>query len=295
MYPLKSIKRLLRGQSSKHDGDHYCMDCLHSFRTKKALKNHERLCDDHDYCKIIMPEEGKNTLKYHYGTKSLKMEHAMYLDLECTLIKHDTCANDPNNSYTEKIVTHIPRGYALSVTKENDGNKHKHYWGKDCLLHLCKNLRKYSKELALTSKKPLAHLTNEQIRNHERSKKCHICKTKFNTDENNKHYNNYRKVIDHDHYTGKYRGAAHSICNLRHETQREFLVIIHNGSKYDFHLIIKQLAKEFRTNMKCLGENTEKYISFSIPMKVENDEGKKILYKLKFIDRSVADSCRSYR
>ena len=30
-------------------------------------------------------------------------------------------------------------------------------------------------------------------------------------------------------------------------------------------------------------------------MKVENDEGKKILYKLKFIDRSVADSCRSYR
>ena len=144
MYPLKSIKRLLRGQSSKHDGDHYCMNCLHSFRTKKALKNHERLCDDHDYCKIIMPEEGKNTLKYHYGTKSLqmehamylkyhygtkslKMEHAMYLDLECTLIKHDTCANDPNNSYTEKIVTHIPRGYALSVTKENDGNKHMHY------------------------------------------------------------------------------------------------------------------------------------------------------------------------
>ena len=144
MYPLKSIKRLLRSQSSKHDGDHYCMNCLHSFRTKKALKNHERLCDDHDYRKIIMSEEGKNTLKYHYGTKSLKMEHAMYLkyhygtkslkmehamylDLECTLIKHDTCANDPNNSYTEKIVTHIPHGYALSVTKENDGNKHKHY------------------------------------------------------------------------------------------------------------------------------------------------------------------------
>ena len=144
MYPLKSIKRLLRDQSSKHDGDHYCMNCLHSFRTKKALKNHERLCDDHDYRKIIMSEEGKNTLKYHYGTKSLKMEHAMYLkyhygtkslkmehamylDLECTLIKHDTCANDPNNSYTEKIVTHIPHGYALSVTKENDGNKHKHY------------------------------------------------------------------------------------------------------------------------------------------------------------------------
>ena len=78
MYPLKSIKRLLRGQSSKHDGDFYCMNYLHSFRSKNALKNHERLCNDHDYCEIIMPQKDKNILKYYSGTKSLKW-HTQYI------------------------------------------------------------------------------------------------------------------------------------------------------------------------------------------------------------------------
>ena len=39
----------------------------------------------------------------------------------------------------------------------------------------------------------------------------------------------YQKVKDHCHYTGKFRGAAHSICNLRYKVQREIPVKIHNG------------------------------------------------------------------
>ena len=45
-----------------------------------------------------------------------------------------------------------------------------------------------------------------------------------------KNYKNYKKVRDHDHYTGKYRGAAHSICNLRYKTIKKIPVIFHNGS-----------------------------------------------------------------
>ena len=51
---------------------------------------------------------------------------------------------------------------------------------------------------------------------------------------NENKFNNYQKVRDHDHYTGKFRGAAHSICNLRYKVQREIPVVIHNGSKYDY-------------------------------------------------------------
>ena len=51
---------------------------------------------------------------------------------------------------------------------------------------------------------------------------------------NQNKFNNYQKVRDHDHYTGKFRGAAHSICNLRYKVQREIPVVIHNGSKYDY-------------------------------------------------------------
>ena len=79
--------------------------------------------------------------------------------------------------------------------------------------------------------------------------------------------NKYQKVRDHCHYTGKFRGAAHSICNLRYKTPKNIPVPFHNGSTYDYHFIINQLAKEFDGQLKCLRENTEKYITFSVPIK----------------------------
>ena len=92
----------------------------------------------------------------------------------------------------------------------------------------------------------------------------------------------YKKVKDHCHYAGNFRGAAHSICNLRYKVHREIPAKIHNGSKYDF--ITGELAEEFKGQFNCLGENTEKYTTFSVPIKKENDIGETILYKIKFID-----------
>ena len=100
------------------------------------------------------------------------------------------------------------------------------------------------------------------------------------------------KVKDHSHYTGKYRGAAHGICNLRYQLLKEIPVLFHNVSTYDHHFIIKELAEEFEREYECLGENTEKYIAFSALIKKEitkinkdgNDKIMKISYKIKFTD-----------
>ena len=61
--------------------------------------------------------------------------------------------------------------------------------------------------------------------------------------------------------------------------------MFHNGSIYDYHFIIKELVKELEGNFECLGENTEKYITFSVPIKkkIENKD-LEITYKIKFID-----------
>ena len=83
---------------------------------------------------------------------------------------------------------------------------------------------------------------------------------------------------------GKFRNAAHSICNLRYREQREIPVVLHSGSTYHFHLIIKELAKEFKSDFLILGENREKYITFSVPLTKINKSDKLITYKLKFID-----------
>ena len=97
----------------------------------------------------------------------------------------------------------------------------------------------------------------------------------------------HHKVKDHCHYTGKYRGAANNICNLRHKIPKEIPIIFHNGSTYNYHFIIKELVREFDGNFKCLGENTEKCITFSVPIKKEIENKNKIIeitYKIKFID-----------
>ena len=81
-----------------------------------------------------------------------------------------------------------------------------------------------------------------------------------------------KKVRDHCHYTGKFRGAARSECNLRYEVPKEIPVVLHNGSTYDYHFIIKQLAEKFEGEFECLGENIEKYITFPVPLKKENSK-----------------------
>ena len=123
------------------------------------------------------------------------------------------------------------------------------------------DLRSQAMKIINYEKKKEMILTNEEKEPYENQKNCHISKKEFCADKNNE------KVRDHDHYTGKNRGAAHINCNLLYKIPREIPIIFHNGSTYDYHFIIKKSAKEFKGNFDCLGENTEKYITLSTPMK----------------------------
>ena len=64
-------------------------------------------------------------------------------------------------------------------------------------------------------------LTKEQQESYENSKICYVFKEKLE----NKYLKDkkYQKIRDHCHYTGKYRGAAHSICNLKLSVPEKFL------------------------------------------------------------------------
>ena len=133
------------------------------------------------------------------------------------------------------------------------------------------------------------HKLTKKKRHTKIKKICYICEKEFSTNNKDK---KYHKVRDHCHFTRKYRGAGHSICNLHYKIPKEIPVVFHNGSTYDYHFTIKQLAGKFKGNFECLGENTEKYITFSVPIKKEHDNGKPSIYKLKFIDsyRFMQDS-----
>ena len=131
-------------------------------------------------------------------------------------------------------------------------------------------------------------LTDNDSKFYEEQEKCHICQKEFCYDKNEKNkFKIYQKVKDHCHYTEKFREAAHSTCNLNYKVPQEIPVRIHNGWRYDYHFLIKDLAEEFKGQFVCFAENMEKYITFSVLIKREYDNGKTITYKIKFID-----SCR---
>ena len=217
--PIRSLSRLFRGITGNNNGDFYCLGCLHSFRTDNTLKKHERLCNNHDYCHIEMPNNDNNTLKYNHGKKSLKAPWVIYADFECLPIKQQLCQNNPNDFYTEKKAMHEACGYSLDLVSSFDlkQNKHSFYRGRDCIEIFCKDLKEYSTKIINFKEKDMIPLTDSENKFY----KEHICKKEFCYDKNEKNkFKLYQKVRDHCHHTGKFRGPAHSICNLRYKVQQ---------------------------------------------------------------------------
>ena len=101
-------------------------------------------------------------------------------------------------------------------------NKHDHYKGKDCIDKLCKKLKEHAMKIINYEKKEMMLLTDEENRSYGEQDTCHVCKGKFCTDEDDENYKNRGKVEDHCHYTGKFRGAAHSNCNLNYKVQKKY-------------------------------------------------------------------------
>ena len=174
-----------------------------------------------------------------------------------------TCYNNPEESSTTEINKHTPLGYSLFMHCSFDKTKNKldYYRGKDCMKRFCKDLRKHAAIIINYEKKKMIPLTIKEEIDYNKQKICYAFKKEFNKNDEK----NYT-VRDHCHYTGKYRGAAHNICNLRYKIPKDIPIVFHNGSTYDYHFVIKELVKEFDGNFECLGE------CFSAPIKkkIEN-------------------------
>ena len=128
--------------------------------------------------------------------------------------------------------------------------------------------------------KPMDPLTNRQWKSYKRASKCHICFKPFNFKD--------PKVRDHCHYTGRYRGPTHSLCNLRYRIPSYIPVVFHNLSGYDVYLFIRELGKHSK-GIAVIAKSKEDYITFSVNVAVDKyidkeGNGKDKLIELRFID-----------
>ena len=146
---VKNLSRLLRGITSNHKEDFYCLNCFHSYRTGNKLEAHKKICENHDYCHVEMPTKNNNITKYNHGEKSMKLRCVIYADLECLLEKMSTCINNPNKSSTTKINKHTPSSYSTFTHCSFDKSKSKlnYYRGKDCMEKFSKDLREHASKI----------------------------------------------------------------------------------------------------------------------------------------------------
>ena len=92
---VRSLSRILRGITSNHNGDFYCLNCFRAYTTENKLESHKKICENHDYCYIEMPNEDNKILKYNHGEISMRAPFIIYADLESLLEKMETCYNNP--------------------------------------------------------------------------------------------------------------------------------------------------------------------------------------------------------
>ena len=157
------MSALFRGITSKHEGDFYFLNCFQSYTTENKLKKHKKVCENHDYCYVEMPEKDNKILKYNYEEKSMKVPFIIYIDLESLLEKMNTCHNSPEKPSTTKINKHTPSGYSLFTHCSFDTTKNKldYYRGKNCMKNFCLDLR-HATNIINYEKKEIIPLTKDE-------------------------------------------------------------------------------------------------------------------------------------
>ena len=231
---IKSLSRLLSSKNSntKHK-QHFCMNCLQGFMQESGRDQHQVYCENKESVRVEMPKKG-STIEFKDGQNQFKVPFIMYADFESILkpmgpqglgLLHDPIESsnpNPNRSYTNEVNQHMPSGWCV-YSKFAYGdiiNPLRLHRGKDCIETFCNYIKGEAHRLYhMFAELPMDPLTKRQWNKYKKATKCHICYKPF-TQTN-------QKVRDHCHYTGLYRGPAHSLCNLRYKIPSYIPVVFH--------------------------------------------------------------------
>ena len=230
---IKSLSRLLTSKNTKHrEKQYYCMNCLQGFMEEHSRDEHVEYYKNNEAVRIEIPTR-KPFIKYSHRQFQFKVPFIMYVDFESILEPIKGPLNNPRLSSTKGVNMHTASRWCVrsefSYGKVKDPLKLCR--GKDCISKFCEHIiaeacRLYSSFPEL----PMEPLTKAQSKEYSKAKNCHICFTAFKPND--------QKVRDHCHYTGCYRGAAHSLCNLQYKIPSYIPAVFHDLAGYDAHMFI---------------------------------------------------------
>lgn len=261
---IKDLAKLLRKQLTKHHSKIFlCEDCMIFFDNKLKLEAH--VCSG---VATILPNQGTRIQFEHYE-RMQDMPFVLYADFESLLEPVEPNSETSCTTITQK---HVPAAFAYYVVCSYDSslNKYVSYRGPDCVNKFFDNLLSDITVIynILHSSIPM-FLTDKDRTNFAQAKNCYLC-NKILFDD---------KVKDHCHLTGRYRGAAHSYCNIKYCLPKFVPIFFHNLAGYDSHLFIRQLG-ELSGRIQVIAKNKENYISFTKFFQINNEA----IIPVRFVD-----------
>ena len=269
---ITDVNKFLRKNYLSNSGyrsykkEFFCLSCFNSFSSNKVLNDHEENHCSSKPKREIPPREGENKIRFTKHERKFKNELVGFLDFECILPSSNICCTQCKSlrckcdiSSTTELSSHKPIAYSfLIVNSKNEIVLEKNYCGKNAAQHFVDMLLN-EEELwineFLNRNVEMEELTEDEELLYENSTECHICNLPFKKDE--------IRCKDHCHITGKFIAAAHQVCNLHRQLQSKINIYLHNGSKYDMHLIIKTLSNPKVKNLHVLPFNSEHFRTVS--------------------------------
>ena len=263
---IKNFSRFLADQSSNGHVHCYCKRCFGRFTSESVFRQHQTICQSMDGVRQIytMPEEGTQ-LEFRNMRYQVKFPFTVYADFEALTTPHTR--TDPAVDMKNCVQKHIPISVGLKLLSSApgvlDNVPYETYTGLDVAEWFLRRLLDYRTMVNtyLYDTKRLI-MTEADESDFADARVCYSCRKPFPADDKAAK-KGQRKVRDHDHITGTYRGAAHSKCNLYLRRQNKLPVFIHNFRGYDSHLIVPAFTQFKGMDIDVIGQGLEKYLTLT--------------------------------
>jgi hypothetical protein len=248
---ITSFERFLSDITKSHTQKLICRQCFGHFKSEDALTTHQLFCSRPNFITTIYLLPPPDTeLRFKNVRYQQRTPFVIYADCECICAPHEKEVKS-TRFYTHhvacsigfKLVTHVP---------QLAGEPYKVHTGPDVTSWFMAQMRSLERRCtAYLFDDQRLEMTNADWHDLHAAVKCYLCDRPLGTD----------RVRDHDHITGRYRGAAHSKCNLALRKTYKIPVFFHNFRGYDSHIIVWGLRKYPGSDISLIGQGMEKYLT----------------------------------
>lgn len=251
------------GQKRKYyENAFFCPNCFSKFTKNETREKHLKTCVSQKSQIEKVPNNENDEIFFKKYENQFELDIIAYLDFECELLRIDdicercqTIRCKCDTSFTRFETEQKPIVFSFFIiNKDNEILQSKTFAGNnagDVFIDYLFEIEKTWLTAYLKQNVSMKELTEEENVLFEISEKCYICEKDFSEDD--------PKVRDHDHADGFFISAAHNSCNLKRKNQRFLKIFMHNGSRYDFHFLVKALAKKDVKNLYVLPYNMENF------------------------------------